>query len=199
MPRSTDRSGRSAASRLRRRTSGLAGLAIGLACAQPGDPPPDGAGAATPMEAERCELLAQSYIHAPYGEVWQSLTTAEAFGAWHSAPGLTFGAEPGDSVVWGTEDGALYRGVLRALERGTGFEHTFSFTFLEEPEESWVRWEVVEQGEVVFVRVRHDCTGAPGTAAVITDVGWTKSVERLKTLLETGTAMPWPAEGAAGR
>lgn len=147
--------------------------------------------------AEPCELLAQTYIQAPYDSVWARLTTASAFAAWHTAPGIAFGSAVGDSVSWGTGEGPLYVGVLRDYEPGAGLEHTFSFTFVEPIEESVVRWDVLGQGEVVHVRVRHDCTGAAGTERVITEVGWAKSLARLKTLLETGTAMPWPEDGGS--
>lgn len=149
-------------------------------------------GCAVPEPSET--LTAQVYIEAPYDSVWRYLTDADRFASWHSAPGLAFGRSVGDSVVWGTADRVLYRGRLERLEPGTGFQHTFSFTFVEPVEVSRVEWNVVARGPVVWVRVAHDCRGAPGTRDVITDVGWTKSLSRLKTLLETGTAMPWPEE-----
>lgn len=52
--------------------------------------------------------------------------------------------------------------------------------------------EVTPHGPTVLVRIRHDVTGARQTRDVITDVGWRKSLSRLRTLLETGAAMPWP-------
>jgi len=33
---------------------------------------------------------------------------------------------------------------------------------------------------------------------MISPVGWPKSLSRLKTLLESGTAMPWPVEPQTG-
>lgn len=162
--------------------------AVLAACAAP-EPASD-----TAPRTEPAILTAQVYIQAPYDSVWRYLTEAGRFAEWHSSPGRIFGAAPGDSVVWGTADRVLYRGRLERLERGTGLAHTFQFGFVEPLETSLVAWDVVARGPVVWVRVTHDCTAAPGTRDVITDVGWTKSLSRLKTLLETGTAMPWPDE-----
>jgi len=170
-------------------------LAATVACSPP-EPPAQGARSAErDPAAEPCLLSAQTYIHAPYDSVWHSLTSPEGFAAWHSAPGIKFGSAVGDSVTWGAEDGPLYVGVLRSYDPGEGFAHTFSFTFVRPAEETLVRWDVVPQGEVVHVRVRHDCAGASLTEGVITEVGWAKSLARLKSLLETGTAMPWPEDG----
>lgn len=139
-------------------------------------------------------LLAQTYTQAPYDTVWSYLTETARFGEWHSSPALSFGHTVGDSLIWGTDDGPLYVGTLESYEPGSGFEHTFSFTFTHTREPSLVSWDVEANGPVVWVRVTHDVSEAPETAAVITEVGWTKSLERLKTLLETGEAMPWPEE-----
>ena len=58
-----------------------------------------------------------------------------------------------------------------------------------------VEFEIVEFGATVLVTARHDVTGAPETEAMISEVGWAKPLSRLKTLLETGTPMPWPEDG----
>lgn len=142
-------------------------------------------------------LGAQTYVQAPYHEVWRHLTEAEGFGAWHSAPGQRFGGAVGEPVAWGPPGAdPVYFGVLQRLEPGRGLAHTFSFSFVSPAETSVVSWDVVAQGPVVWVRVRHDCTDAPRTAEIISDVGWAKSLARLKTWLETGEEMPWPTEGS---
>lgn len=141
-------------------------------------------------------LTARTYIHAPYDSVWARFTTVEGFRDWFSAPGLSFGLAPGDSLVWGEPGTPVYGGVLERLQKGRGLAFTFAFTFLDTPEESRVEVDIVERGEVVWVHLRHDCREAPATAEVISPVGWTKNLSRLKTLLETGRPMPWPEEGA---
>lgn len=138
-------------------------------------------------------LVAQTYVLADYDEVWAHLTEADRYSAWSSAPGLTFGHTPGARVSWGaSEADPVYSGVLRTFEPGRGFSHTMAFGFVSPAEDSLVHWDVAPQGPVVWVRVRHDCAEAPQTRAIISEVGWVKSLARLKTLLETGTAMPWP-------
>ncbi len=134
-----------------------------------------------------------AYIEAPYAEVWASFTQAERYAAWHSSPCLAFGDAPGAPVVWGTPERTVYRGEVVEVQPGQGLIHTFQFVGFgfEEPPTP-VRIEIQQAGPVVLVRVEHDCRGAPQTAAMITSVGWAKSISRLKTLLETGEAMPWP-------
>lgn len=139
-------------------------------------------------------IRAEAYIEAPYGAVWTSFATAGGYGAWASTPCKSFGRIPGDPVVWGDER-IVYRGTLTRMEHGAGLAHTFQFVgfdFEERP--SPVEIEIVEAGSTVRVTIEHDCTGAPETYAMISPVGWSKSLSRLKTLLETGDAMPWPDE-----
>ena len=141
---------------------------------------------------EGTRFVARTYVMAPYGEVWRRFSDLDAYAAWFSAPALEFGSEPGQRVAFGTEEGVLFHGVLTRFEPGHGLGFTFQFTFLESDEQSQVDIEVVEDGEVTRIVVVHDCTSAPETASVITEFGWVKDLARLKTLLETGTPMPWP-------
>lgn len=134
------------------------------------------------------------YIEAPYADVWGRLTDPKGQAAWNSAPGLEFGAAAGAPVAWGTPERTVYRGELLFLEKGTGFAHTFAFVGFGFDETTEVSVDVRAQGPVVLVSVRHDCTDAPRTHAMLGRLGWTKALCRLKTLLETGTAMPWPEE-----
>ena len=142
-------------------------------------------------------LTARAYIEADYAAVWASFTTAESYAAWYSAPCREFGLEPGEAVVWGDEERVFYRGVLERIEKGRGLAHTFQFVGFgfEEPPTT-VEIEILERGPTVLVSIRHDTAGAPRTRGIITEVGWLKSLSRLKTLLETGRPMPWPEEPA---
>ncbi len=153
-------------------------------------PPP------TASEAPSATVLtASAFIEASYEAVWERFTKAEAYEAWYSSPCREFGAHPGDPVVWGNEERVLYRGALERIEKGVGLTHTFQFVGFgfEEPPTS-VEIDIFERGETVLVAIRHDCTEAPKTCEIISPVGWLKSLSRLKTLLETGRAMPWPED-----
>ena len=143
-------------------------------------------------------LVARTYIAADYDRVWSAFATAEGYGPWYSTPCREFGATPGDECVWAIDGRVTYRGKLLRLEHGAGLAHTFSFVDFGFDETTTVAIDVVRQGPVVYVGVHHDCSGAPETRAMITPVGWTKSLARLKSLLEGGMAMPWP-EGKAGQ
>jgi len=158
--------------------------------------------AATPGEnsANPNVLMARSYIAAPYADVWNALTEADRYASWSSSPCLEFGGSAGEPCTWGTTERVVYRGSVLTIEPGAGVTHTFQFVGFgfEEPPTP-VRIDVVERGETVLVAIHHDCTGAPRTYDMITPVGWQKSLSRLKTLLETGRAMPWPEEPEVDR
>lgn len=135
------------------------------------------------------------FIKADYDAVWYRFTNADAYAAWYSSPCREFGSRPGDECIWGDEQRLFYRGRLLSMKKGRGLTHSFRFVGFgfDEPD-TRVDIGIERQGEVVLVTVRHDCRNAPKTAAMITPIGWQKSLSRLKTLLETGRAMPWPAE-----
>jgi uncharacterized protein YndB with AHSA1/START domain len=139
-------------------------------------------------------LEAATYIHAPYEAVWNAFTRAESYAAWASAPCVEFGSRVGEAAVWGARGRAVYRGEILSIEHGRGIAHTFAFEGFgfDEPG-TRVEIDLAPEGEVVRVAVRHDCAGAPRTAEMIGPLGWTKSLARLKTFLETGRAMPWPS------
>ncbi len=143
-------------------------------------------------------LVARTYIEADYDRVWRAFTTAEGYQAWYSTPCRVFGTEPGAECVWAVGERVTYRGELRSIEPGVGLAHTFRFVGFGFEETTLVDIEIVQQGDVVYVCVQHDCSKAPETRALITEVGWSKSLARLKSLLERGTPMPWP-EGVAGQ
>jgi uncharacterized protein YndB with AHSA1/START domain len=139
-------------------------------------------------------LEAATYIHAPYEAVWNAFARADGYAEWASAPCVEFGDRPGDAVAWGARGRVVYRGRILSIERGRGLAHSFRFEGFgfEEPD-TRVEVDIVEEGAVVRVAVRHDCAGAPRTLEMIGPLGWPKSLARLKTLLETGRPMPWPA------
>lgn len=137
----------------------------------------------------------QTYIRAAYDDVWGYLTNKDLFVGWFSAPGQEFGSRPGDPVSFGQKgQPPVFQGVIRRFRKGEGLAWTFAFSFLEQREETLVEWDVQQKGAVVYVRVRHDCSDAPATRSIITDVGWAKNLARLKTLVETGNQMPWPED-----
>lgn len=139
-------------------------------------------------------LTAQLYIEADYDDVWQRFTDASLYADWYSSPCREFGAAPGAAVVWGNDERIFYQGELVRLEKGKGLAHTFQFVgfgFDEPP--TLVEIDIVQHGPVVLVTVRHETAGAPRTRDMITEVGWLKSLSRLKTLLEAGRTMPWPS------
>ncbi|MDQ4075707.1 MAG: SRPBCC domain-containing protein [Chloroflexota bacterium] len=136
-------------------------------------------------------VRAATYVHASFEEVWKALTRPERQAEWYIAPCLDFGWEPGERVAWGRDGALIIEGRVASWQPATSFAHTFELTRLDEPT-SFVEWQVLPQGEVVWVEVKHHFPDeAPETQAIVTD-GWTVVLARLKTLLETGEPMPWP-------
>lgn len=152
---------------------------------------------ATPATStdESAVLTVRTYIAASYQDVWDRFTRAEAFAEWYTVPCRKFGLEPGDELIWAVGERVFYRGRMLEAERGVGISWEFRFEGFGFGEPmSRVDFEIVERGPTVLVSVRHDLSAAPQTAAMISPVGWAKPLSRLKTLLETGTPMPWPVE-----
>lgn len=87
----------------------------------------------------------------------------------------------------------VYRGGMLRAEHGRGLAWEFRFVGFDFQEPmSALEIDIIESGETLLVSLRHDLSGVPHTAKMISPLGWTKPLSRLKTLLETGTAMPWP-------
>lgn len=136
-------------------------------------------------------VRAAIYIQAPLERVWQTLTRQENQKIWYVAPGLAFGWEAGERVVWGQPKAPVIEGVMLEWKPASRFAHTFRFTRFDEPP-SRVEWNLLPLGEVVSVEVKHYFPEeALETQAIITD-GWVTVLSRLKTYLETGSPMPWP-------
>ncbi|MGH2544090.1 MAG: SRPBCC domain-containing protein, partial [Ardenticatenaceae bacterium] len=124
-------------------------------------------------------------------EVWKALTRLDRQGEWYVAPCLAFGWERGERVAWGQPNAPVIEGKLVTWQPATYLAYSFEFTRLDEPA-SLVEWQVLPQGEVVWVEVKQRFPEeAPETQAIVTD-GWTLVLARLKTLLETGQPLPWP-------
>ena len=136
-----------------------------------------------------------TYVHAAYDDVWDALTSADRHAEWNVAPCLCFGRRSGARCAWGEPGNPVIVGRVTSWKPTTGaFAHTFSFTFSDEPD-SLVEWEIEEQGEVVSVTVRHHLGSRrerPQTRGIV-EGSWFLVLARLKTLLETGGPMPWPA------
>lgn len=144
-------------------------------------------------EAQGSVFHARTFIEASYDQVWEHLTSAEGYERWWTCSALAFGDEPGDALLWGTEERLVYEGTLQHIEKGQGLAYTYRFVGFDFDEPfTLVEIDVLERGSSVLVQLRHDCRRAPKTSAIIGPVGWPKLIARLKTLLETGREMNWP-------
>lgn len=151
---------------------------------------------ATPKSPRREVVFqAQTYIAADYETVWQAIVDGDQHGDWFTAPAELFNAERGAVLRWATPEREVYRGEMLHVEHGRGVAWTMrfmGFDFSEPATELQIL--ALDRGPVVHVLVRHEFTGAPLSAELVTRGGWDKVLARLKTYAETGTPMPWPEE-----
>ncbi len=141
-------------------------------------------------------LAASIYIACTPSQLWNALTTASKHVHWNSAPCLSFGSNPPETVSWGDDTRVFYEGHIIVSDEAAGkLAHTFQFVGFgfEEPETT-VAIRLHHQGPIVRLELNHNCTDAPRTAEIISQNGWLKALCRLKTYLETEVPMPWPEE-----
>lgn len=148
------------------------------------------------MRAMPAEILDRAvYIQATQDAVWTALTEPEWHEDWFVAPCQAFGRRKGARCAWGEEPGApTMVGTVVAYRPAAGqVSHSFSFTFLDEPE-SQVEWFVEQQGRATLVWLRHHLDDDHAATREIVYAGWFLVLSRLKTLVETGKPMGLPAE-----
>lgn len=133
-----------------------------------------------------------TYIRATAAQVWQALTDADLTAQYWNhrnvsdwQPGSTWEHQPLDSSALDV--------VGRVLESDppTRLAITFAGARDEVPElgESVVTFDVVRQGDVVRLTVTHENLPSEGMYAGISQ-GWPAVLANLKSLLETGEALP---------
>ena len=152
---------------------------------------------ATNLNRDSDDFIARAYIETDTATVWRHMVEPESLTQWFSAPCREFGPQVGDPIHFADDERSYYAGKIVALEEGRKLDYTFAFVDFGFDEDTLVEVDLFERGSTVLVEIRHDCTHAPETANIITPVGWTKSLSRLKTLLESGAAMEWPVEPEA--
>jgi uncharacterized protein YndB with AHSA1/START domain len=136
------------------------------------------------------------WIRATPERIWEAITepefTAQYFFGSHVESTLT----PGSPIVYHSPDRSQVwvDGVVEEADPPRRLSHTWRSLYDEEAtteEYSRVTWEIREvEGGVSKLTVVHDrLEGAPRTAANVSG-GWMLVLSGLKTLLETGEALP---------
>jgi uncharacterized protein YndB with AHSA1/START domain len=135
----------------------------------------------------------QVFIKATPEAIWEAITKPEFTRRYFHGASITATPDHYDSrgpngEVWGDAD-VFEFDPPRKLSHG--WRSLYDPEVVQE-DESRVTWEI-EAGEdgVTLLTVVHDrLEGAPKTAAKVAGVGWMGVLSSLKTLLETGEALP---------
>ncbi len=134
------------------------------------------------------------FIARPAAEVWDALTRKEQVDRYYivplGSPALEFGGE----IFYGPEEEKMITGKVLEVERPKVFAHSFAFGHAPGEPETRVRYEIEDLGAMCALTLTHE--GFAEESQTFHDVsgGWPVILSGLKTLLETGEALPWPQE-----
>ncbi len=137
------------------------------------------------------------YIGAPAERVWQALVDPEVVNQYQFLPLTEIELKEGGELAYGEGKPPAIACRIVELEPGKKLVHTFAFAHQKDDPPSRVTYEIKAMGEMCELTLTHDRFG--GETATYRDVrgGWPVILSSLKTLLETGKALPWPKEDAA--
>ncbi|PTX94688.1 hypothetical protein DB346_21960 [Verrucomicrobia bacterium LW23] len=165
---------------------------------QAADPAPSPAPAAQPESAEKQEFVYHAYIAKPAEDVWKALTTPDIINKYYMVPVLKLELKTGGDITYGTGDNVAISGKIKELRtpdnpegKAATLTHTFRFHGSKDPE-SEVAYYIRPYGpKMCRLTLTHTF---PKKCQTLEDIsnGWPVILSSLKTLLETGLAMPWP-------
>lgn len=144
------------------------------------------------MSAEPAEFTQTIFIARPAAVVWTALTRKEIVDRYFLVPLGTTEPAVGKEIFWGPEDGKMIVGEVLAMEEPSLFAHSFRFTDNDEDPDSRVTYEIDALGEMCALHLTHACASAESRTYQDIAGGWPVALSGLKTLLETGTQLPWP-------
>jgi uncharacterized protein YndB with AHSA1/START domain len=132
------------------------------------------------------------FIGKPAQVVWNALVTKEAVDRYYMAPLHTLELKEGGKISYGAKP-ELITGTILELEAPTKLVHSFNFAGSNDPE-TRVTYEIEAEGEqMCSLTISH--TGFAEETQTFASIsgGWPVIASSLKTLLETGKSLPWPA------
>lgn len=145
--------------------------------------------------APKPRLVYQIIIKAPPERVWEAITTAEFTSRYYYGSALTTDLTVGSPFTYHRPNGSpIVEGQVVASEPPKRLVHTYHSLWppMNEDAPTRVTWELESMpGGVTKVTVVHeDFQGETATYTGLQSGGWTWILSNLKTLLETGEAMP---------
>ncbi len=136
-----------------------------------------------------------SYIATTPEKLWQALTDGEFTRQYWGGGRVTSDWQPGSAVRWEREDGAVgWQGEVLVAEP----PRLLSYSFLMQMDEahraeqpSRVTFEIEPLDFAIKLTLTHDQFDAGGLTQESTRYGWPAIISSLKSLLETGEALPF--------
>lgn len=140
----------------------------------------------------------QLFIHAPPAAVFSAVVDGQKTAQYFFGTAFSGELEKGAKYRYAFPDGTVaVDGEVLAVEPDALLECTWAVHY--DPscagEKSHVSWKLEARGELTRVTLVHDCREAPNTARNVGNDGWSLVLSGLKTLVETGRAMPPPPMG----
>jgi uncharacterized protein YndB with AHSA1/START domain/DNA-binding transcriptional ArsR family regulator len=148
----------------------------------------------SPSMAETSHVY-EIYIRTTPERLWQALTSGEDTAKYYFGTNVQNIDQTGANYVYAMPDGSpMLEGKVLEADPPRKLVTTFIPRWVESPKESTVTYEITPEGDVCRLTLRHDrlVAGDHLTEGVIN--GWARIFSSLKSLLESGEALP-PAMG----
>lgn len=145
------------------------------------------------MSANTIERSYEVVIKSPVTAIWQAITDGTLTQKYFFHTQVRSDWAAGSAITYYNEDGSLSsQGVILAIEPQRLLQATFEPLWLEEKKEpSVVNWEIQSLGETTLLTLTQSKIDSATFEEMHT--GWVFVVSSLKSLLETGEALPVPA------
>jgi uncharacterized protein YndB with AHSA1/START domain len=135
------------------------------------------------------------YIGVPAEEVWSWLVDPERVQRYSLSDLLFRPTAVGDPIQFMSRLGGqlLIDGLVEEIVEGRRLVYTFQFQFDDPEPPSRVTYELIRYGErMCCLELRHEGLEPGGPTWDSVSKSWDVALSSLKTLIETGSPLPWP-------
>lgn len=145
---------------------------------------------------DKADFVSETYIRADAARVWAALMSGDEAPKYHflRASLATDGCRGGRYDQFRPDGTPMIEGEIVALDEGRSFETTFVPRWMPDAAASRVRYEIEQVGELTRLTVLH--FSLPAGQEGVRD-GWVRFLASLKSYIETGEALSFPAAEAA--
>lgn len=137
----------------------------------------------------------EMFVHAPPAKVWEAMTSGTQSREYFFGTAVESTFTPGADLRYTFPDGSVaVSGKVLEVEPARRLVTTWQIHY--DPtcagEDSRVTWTLEDRGGVTKIRGVHELDGAPNTAKSVANDGWSFVLSSMKSLVETGKALPMP-------